>query len=272
MGIVRFDSIHHQITAPGTPIGRLNPYAGLPMSAVELDSKYTRRLYQPAKNEDLPGTAGTPNDGWTNTVTGTTPAVSLSGDLIPGRLIITNSAADNDSFEAQFTGTDGIGEEFNLASGKKRYFETSIMLTDANNDADTVEQVDWFIGYCITDTTVLDGATDFIGFSSIDGTGLINFVAGKNAGTSGLLNDDIVQSTGVTLVAADAGVTFTKLAFLADGTGTVYVWANDEHVATVESTTELPDDENMCLTVAFQNGEAVAKIAHITHLHTLIER
>lgn len=272
MGITRFNQIHHQLPGPDRPVGGVAPYAGLPMSAVELHSKFSCWFWRPIHSDDLPGATDGPGAEFAVTTTGTTPAISLSDDLVPGRWIITNSAGDNDSYEGQYTGANGVGEEFNLASGKKRYFETSLMLTDGNNDADTVEQVDWFFGYCILDTDVIDGATDFIGFHSADGSGDINFVAGKDAGTSGLLVDDIVQSTGVTLGAADAGSTFTKLAFLADGTETVYVWANDVHVATVTSTTELPDDENMCLTMAFQNGEAVAKIAHITHMTTLIER
>jgi len=275
MGITRFDQIYHQLPGPQKTAGSVAPYAGLPMSNVELYSKYSCWFWNPIHSDDFPAATDGPGADFTVTVTGTTPAASMSADLVPGRLIVTISAADNDSLEAQYAASTGIGEAFNLLAGKKRYFETSILLTDANDDADTVEQIDWFVGYCIRDTTVIDGATDFIGFHSADGSGLINFVAGKNAGTSGALVDDIVQSTGVTLVAANAGTAaanFTKLAFLADGVDTVYVWANDAHVATVSSTTELPDDENMCLTIAVQNGEAVAKIAHFGHFTTLVER
>jgi len=239
--------------------------------------RWVLRDYLYRLDEDsIPGATEEPGASWTVTVAGTTPAASISDDLVPGRLIVTLTASDNDSWEGQETAASGPGEQFALRSGKKLYFSTSFLLTDSNDDADAVEQCDLFLGLAITDTTVIDGATDFIGFHKADASGLVNFVAGKNAGASGALVDDIVQSTGTTLTASDAGTAeanLNKFAFLADGTENVYVFANDAHVATVTSTTELPDDENLCSTIAFQMGEATpAKVMHLSQLFVAMER
>lgn len=250
-------------------------YAGMP-SGIQLISDWRVVDYFNRLDEDsIPGATEEPGASWTVTVTGTTPAASISDDLVPGRLIITNSGGDNDSWEGQETATSGPGEQWALRSGKKLYFKTSFLLTDTNDDADTVEQCDLFLGLAITDTTLIDGATDFIGFHKADASGEVNFVAGKNAGASGALVDDITQSTGVTLAAGDAGVAESNLhtfEFLADGTEVVYVYADGSYVATVTSTTELPDDENLCASIAFQNGEGTAKIMHLAQFLVAMER
>ena len=210
----------------GTTVTYISPYAGLPVSAVELLSKYhVYDLMARLDTDTIPGAAEAPGDSWTVTATGAS-TLTVSDDLTPPRLIATPAAADNDSVEAQLTAATGVGEDFNLASGKKRYFECQFVLTDANDDAATVQQAEIFLGFAITSATVLDGNTDFIGFNKADGTGLVSFVAGKNAGAAGALIDDIPQSRGVTIATADAGVagTLHKFAFLAIGTNTVAVY------------------------------------------------
>jgi len=208
---------------------------------------------------------------WTLTTTGTTPTATLSDDLSPSHLILTNSAADNDSAELQFAAAGGTGEGFYLVDGKKLYFETRFRLTDANNNLATVQQADLFVGLSKRDTEVIDGSTDFIGFSKVDASGVLNFVCGKNASASGALVDKTVTAVGKTLVAADAN-TWVKVGFLADGLDGVYIYLNNVHTASMTTATNLCDDENMCVTFAIQNGEAVAKIMHIDYVLVAHER
>lgn len=275
MATARFTRSLHKNPNPALPVGKVVPFAGMPIG-IELLARWLIQDHKWRSDADLPGTADVGDgDSWTVTVAGTTPVASLSDDLVPPRLIITNSAADDNRWEGQWTDAAGSGEEWALRAGKTLYFRTQFLLTDANNNLATVQQCDLFLGLCITDTTVIGGATDFIGFHKADGSGVVNFVAGKNAGASGALVDQIVQPTGVTLVAADAGTAEARLhtfEFVAVGTTTVYVFADGRHTATVHSTTQLPDDENLCHTIALQNGEAVAKIMHVAQFMTAMER
>lgn len=228
---------------------------------------------------DFARTSDLDSNDWTTTAIGTTPTATLSDDLPGGRLILTNTATDNDGVQIQHTATGGGGEMFGPIQGGRLYFETDIRLFDANGNASTVEQNELFVGLCITDTTVLAGATDFIGFNKADGSGLINFVMGKNASASGVLIDQTVTSTGVTLGAANAGTTgtyytnATKLGFLYDpNSPAVYIYVNNNHVATQTTLTYLPDDEELCVTYAFLNGEGVIKIAHSDYVLVAQER
>jgi hypothetical protein len=272
---VRFTAPIEYVAATGqTKVPNASLYAGMP-AGIEFMAKWAIFDLPLLTTSTIPGGGASPGNSWTVTETGAGGTVDLSDDLVPPRLIITNDALDNDSEEAQWTAASGSGELFALRSGKKLYFRCQFSLTDANNDIDTVEQCDLFLGLAITSTTVLDGNTDFIGFHKADGSGTVNFVAGKNAGAAGALVDQLVQSTGVTLTAADAGTAEADLhtfEFLAIGTTTVIVYADGVHVATVNSTTQLPDDENLCPTICLQNGEAVAKVMHLSQLFYAMER
>lgn len=276
MGTSHFKAVNHKNANSKTQKSEIARFAGMPVG-IQLAADYYIKNFKFDDLEDVPDASSSygAGDSWTLTVTGTTPAASLSDDLVPPRLILTNSAADNDSWEGQYTDAAGAGECFAIRANKKLYFKTTFSLTDANNDIDTVTECDLFVGLAITDTTVIDGATDFIGFSKVDGSTTVNFVAGKNASASGALVDQLVQSTGVVLTAADAGTAEADLhtfEFLVDSTDTVYVWADGECVYIGRNTTQLPTDENLCPTIAFQNGEAVAKIMHISQFFFAMER
>ncbi len=272
------DSLKFNDPQPNMQVGHQSLYAGMPVG-IQLFSEYDIRDWSFINADDVPGVTDGGANGfgasWVNTAVSAgagTSAYTISDDLFPPRLIATTAAADNDGIQTQYTEAGGAGEFVRLRASKRTYFEVGFGLTDANDDLDTVQQCDFFFGFAITDTTVLGGATDFIGFSKVDGSGLINFVAGKNAGASGALVDDIVLSTGKTLVAADAGTAhglITKLGFMIDhsstaGTANYYAYVDGALVAQGSSTTEIPDDEQLAPTIAFLSGEAVAKILHIS--------
>ena len=227
--------------------------------------------YQVYANNFIKSTDYDATNEWTLTSIGSTGTAVLSDDLFPSHLIITNTAANDDSVEIQFTDSDSAGECWSVVAAKKLYFETRIRMRDTNNDVATVVQRDVFVGLAITDTTVEAGATDFIGFSKKDGTGLINVVAGKNASGSGELQDGLVLSTGRTLAAADANV-WVKLGFLCVGGSAIYAFVDNVHVATSAVVTNHPDDEMLCVTVTNRNGEGVIKILDVDYLLVAQER
>jgi hypothetical protein len=171
---------------------------------------------------------------------------ALEGDEDSGALLITNDDADDDLDSLQHT-----QEVWRLTSGKRLWFKTRVKVSDA-------DQSDLFIGLCVTDTTPL-AATDRIGFQSDDGDANIDALSEKDSTET---NTD----TGSDL----ADDTYVELGFYYDGAGSVTYFVNDALVAT--HTSNLPDDERMCLTIHLQNGEAAAKTASIDYVSILMER
>lgn len=273
--------------------GHVGRCPGMP-AGVELHSDWYFRKTNFDVIAELPVTTV----DWTITEQGVATQ-ALSDDLFPPHLILTNAAADNDSTELQRTAADATGEIIDFtAPGRDVYFETMVRFRDANNDASTVEQLNWFVGYASTDTTVIDGATDFVGFLSQDlgddANQDIDFVSADAGATDGLLVDGKLQATtwdsdittsGISAADTAAGRVlrrnakhlgpndWIKLAFMVQpgvdiGTtneGVAYCWINDEHAATVNLADQVPN-QNLCTTIAFQNGVGVAKIMDVAYI------
>lgn len=176
--------------------------------------------------------------GWTQTAVGSA-TVSVD-DAAGGILKIVNSSADNDSVEIQ-----NNGEYFKLVAGKPIWFEARVKASDAT-------QSDLFVGLIITDTTINGGVSDGVYFRKDDGDANIDFCTEKNATET---NTD----TGADL-AAD---TWVKLGFFFDGAGSVMAYVDGVLKAT--HTTNVCDDEELAVSFAFQNGEAVAKTGYIDY-------
>jgi len=255
---------------PSGGLGKASEFAGLPIGMEALAKYYTFDPFAQVNVDTIPGAAEEPGQGWVATAVNTS-TITASDDITPPRMQFITDAAENDGIQAQYTAASGAGDFFKLVSGKLRYFECSFLLHDANDDADTVEQCDLFFGMAKADTTLLVGSTDYIGFHKADGSGVVNFVAGKNSTTMG---DQISQSTGVTLAASNAGsgsANLNSFSFVATGTQTVFVYANGNFVATVENLTQLPDDEQLAPSMAFLSGEAVVKKMDVARFVTSIE-
>ena len=174
--------------------------------------------------------------GWTTTFVeaGAGESTFLPGDVAGGAGVITTDAAENDGISAQVT-----GECFELPTTKDLYFGIRFKVDEAT-------QSDLFAGLAITDTAILGGVTDRIGFEKLDGSTQINFVAEK----------DSVQTT----VAAGTAVddTYHTLEFHWDGdVGNVTVFFDDVEVVTKPST-NIPNNELMRVSLEFLTGEAVA--------------
>jgi hypothetical protein len=183
---------------------------------------------------------------WTVTETdsGATQALT-DGD--GGLLLITNTAADNDLVALQKK-----GESFRFASGKKLWFEARFKVSDAT-------QSDVVMGLQITDVTPLD-VTDGVFFIKADGAATVNLLVEKNN-----------TATTTSSVATMADDTFITLGFFYDGVSTIYYFVNGA-LGGSSVTTNLPDDEDMTVSFAIQNGEAVAKTMTIDYINVAKER
>lgn len=144
---------------------------------------------------------------WLVTVTDTdgddTYNVACADNAVGGWLVITNSNNAADKIEMQIN-----GEAFQAEAGKTLTFRTRIKLADADKQ-------DWFIGLAITDTDIIGGVAERIGFECPDATADIDAVT--EAGSTQTTTD-----TGVNL----ADDTFVELGFDVLGTGQVKFYVN----------------------------------------------
>lgn len=183
----------------------------------------------------------------TTTEAGSGAAAEGIADADGGLLVIVNDNADNDVDSLQTA-----KEVFRLAAGKRFWFKARMKVADAI-------QSDWQIGLIIRDTTPF-APTDALYFSSDDGDAVIDARAVKN-GTSSLI------TTGYEL----ADDTFVELAMYYDGSSGIEVWVNNG-LEGVLPTTNLPDDEDLCVTMSIRNGEAAANILSVDYIMAAKER
>lgn len=160
-------------------------------------------------------------------------------DGVGGIARITTDAAENDGVNAQL-----VGEAFELTADQDLYCGFfGVKLSDATES-------DLFLGLCITDTDILGGATDSIGFRKVDGSTDLTFVVEKNS-------TETVVSGLHTLVDATA----VDLEFYYNGS-TLEVFVNGVSVAT-PAVTNLPNDEFLRLSWHFLAGAAAAKTCDV---------
>jgi len=217
-----------------TNVGEDSPFADLTMPApTKFHTYYEDFDYYVAAN-------------WTVTETqaGATQALT-DGD--GGLLLITNTAADDDLVALQ-----KVGESYRFASGKELFFEARLKVSDAT-------QSDVVIGLQITDTTPLD-VSDGVFFIKADGSTSVSLLVEKNG-----------TATTTSSVATMANDTFISLGFYYDGASSIQYSVNGV-VKGTSVTTNLPDDEDMTVTIALQNGEAVAKTMTVDYVFVAKER
>jgi hypothetical protein len=182
---------------------------------------------------------------WTITETdaGATQALT-DGD--GGLLLVTNTAADDDLVAIQKK-----GESFRFASGKKLFFEARFKVSDAT-------QSDLVMGLQITDTSPLD-VSDGVFFLKSDGSTSVSLLVEKNATAT------------TTTVATMANDTFITLGFNYNGGSAIEYCVNGVVTGTTV-TTNLVDDEDLTVSFAIQNGEAVAKTMTVDYIFVAKER
>ena len=290
--MTRFNApLEYKRTQDSTRAGAgISRFAGMPVG-IQAMSDWVVQHLQFIKQADLPDET---ND-WTMTVVDgggdAADTRTIVTDGSPPRLAILNNDADNDSTQLQFTAANGAGEWIDLVTDRPAYFEIMLRLSDATLDDDTVEQVAWFAGLANTDATVLAGAADFVGFLNRDldddAPQDISLVCGNAGGT---LIAETLQRTGWTTLNPDATSAastaagtllrrnqnilgpddWIKLAFLlepgtAGAQGRLYWWVNDIWRGHVDVAGNVPN-QNVCLTLAVENGEAVAHTLEVAYV------
>ena len=190
----------------------------------------------------------------TTTEAGGGDATEALGDGDGGLLVITNDAADNDSDELQWAGgSGGVIESFKYEAAKGLYFKTRFKVNDAT-------QSDFAVGLIITDTAFIDGTTDGIYFRKADGSTSMELVIEK----------DSTETTVSCGTAADD--TFMTLGFYYDPRIRKFsVYKDNVKVGTAVNT-NAPDDEELAVSFAIQNGAAAAKVMTMDYLSAGKER
>ena len=166
-----------------------------------------------------------------------------------GALLITTNDADNDSEELQLK-----GEAFKLSTSKKAYFSTRFKLSDATES-------DMLIGLAITDTTAIDGVSDGVFFKKDDGDTNLDFVVEKDS-----------TETATAAVGTVADDTFITATFFIDPDRAKVYYSINNAAPVGVANTNLPDNEELTVTIAVQAGAAAAKSLTVDYVSAIVER
>lgn len=184
---------------------------------------------------------------WVVTETDAGATEAITANELNGALTLTNTATENDIVQLQ------SAEEFvKLSAGKRVWFETKLKI-------DNVGQNDGFVGLATTDTTIIAGTTDSVGFRWLDGSAAVASITEDNT-------SETTTAAVHTLVAA----TYVTLGFYWDGVSKVKFFVNRAlkatHTATIEQTNQL------ALTFTLMAGDAVADAMIIDYIYLAQER
>ena len=187
---------------------------------------------------------------WLVTVTGGDADVIVVSDAEPGGVLtITSNTSDNDSMELQMN-----GEAFAVNARNDMWFSIRMKLSD-------VDTCDWFVGLATTDTAVLDGTTDSIGFTNTSNSADIRYIQESATTTVSPLVDttyDFANDTFRTLsfhTRKDQGTAFFVDGNLIEFTGT-----------------NLPDaGDALTPTICLQNASAAASSLEVDFIYARMD-
>lgn len=176
--------------------------------------------------------------GWTHTVVeaGTGTTTMVADDTAGGGVLLTCAAGENDGLNTQH---DGEGFTFD---GSR-----DIMFGLYDLQINDVTDTDLFVGFAVTDTTILGGATDRIGWQSLDGAATLMALVEKDS-------TETITSSLATLTDA----TTVDLEFVYNAASGTIQWLIDGATVSGPAVTNLPDDEELRLSLHFLTGETVA--------------
>lgn len=169
-----------------------------------------------------------------------------------GRLLLTNSAADNDLVSLQHGTTS-----FVMSSGRKFWMQMRFQCSEATES-------DLFLGLSAIDASPIASApSDFIAFTKDDGSTALNF---KTQGSSAAIQS--IASIGTLAAATDI-----TLGMHYDGGSGLLVFANNNNTgsATAAFASLLPTAA-LAPTIALQNGDGNARTLNVDYLLFAAER
>jgi len=167
---------------------------------------------------------------------GGTSTVAQS-DAVGGNMLMTCAGNADDGPQIQLT-----GESFKLDGQYPCYFGIRFKVNDA-------DQVDFAAGLIITDTTILGGVSDGVYFMTVDESAVLTVEIEK---------DSLASSGSIHTLVDD---TWVIAEFYFDGT---YIDSYiDGTLQTRLAVTNIPNDEELTVSLALLSGEAVANTATI---------
>ena len=191
-------------------------------------------------------TTGDPTE-WQCTITeaGAGDSTIVTTDLAGGALLITTAGNENDGYAMQLG--MAAGEAVDLSGLGNLFVRARFAIND-------VDQTDFLVGVCVTDTDCIGAVTDGMYFRSVDESAVLQFVAEK---------DSVESATNIATL-TDAG--YIDVYYHHDGT-TVYYYVNGSLAGSLaRSDASFPNDELLRLTLEFLTGEAAANTCTLTDL------
>lgn len=186
--------------------------------------------------------------GWTITLVeaGGGESTITKPDGVDGGILLTTDANEDDGINMQLD-----GESFKLnTSCRALYFYAKLRASEAT-------QIDWLVGLCITDTTLLGGMTDGIYFEKLDGGTGVSCVTEKDS-----------TETQTDAVHTFAAATDVELEFYYDkDDASVEFFVNGVSVA--KHTANICDDEDLTPSVQVLAGSAAVRTLTLKHLRTI---
>lgn len=183
---------------------------------------------------------------WVVTETDSNATEAIAADVVGGALLLTNTAADNDVVQLQ-----SAEEWYKMAVGKRSWYEIKFKVSNAT-------QCDIYVGFGTTDTSIVAGTTDFVGFTKADDSTTFQSITELAASAT----------TNTLLTLADD--TYVTVGFYWDGISRVYFYNNRSLVNTHTAT--LPTTNGLAMTACLQNGNGVARTMTIDYIFAAMER
>lgn len=183
---------------------------------------------------------------WVVTETQAGATQAIAADVVGGALVLTNSGTEDDVNQLQ-----SAEEWAKLAAGKQLWMECRFKVSDAT-------QTDIFVGLATTDTSIIAGTTDSVGFRKSDGSTTLQSIT----------EDNTSETTNTATTMADD--TYVVVGFHWDGSSAVKFYVNRALVQT--HTTNIEQTNKLALTFTLQNGEGVAKSMTIDYVVVAQER
>lgn len=185
--------------------------------------------------------------GWTVTLVeaGVGESTITKPDGIGGALLLTTDANEDDGINMQLA-----GEAFELTTDQREvYF-------GAKFQCDEATQIDWLVGLCITDTTLLGGMTDGVYFEKLDGGTGVSFTVEQDS-----------TETQANSLATFAAATDITVECHWDG-AVLEAFINGVSVAT-PALGNLPDDEALTPSIHLLAGSAVVRTMTIDWIRAI---
>ena len=188
---------------------------------------------------------------WTVTETQAGATQAISAGAAGGVLLLTNDAGNTDVNQLQLA-----SETFKYVAGKQFWMKARFALTA------TLANFGAVIGLAITDTTATAAVSDGIFWRKASGASTLEFVVEK----------DSTETASGTLATMVSG-TFVTVAAYYNGKDEIECWVDGVKTATITTLTNVPDDEELAITIASVNATTgAANVLSVDYLFVAIER